>query len=135
MIWRALKRADIHATKEPTNLLGDNGNRADDLTLLPWDVTIVDIQASSYTSTTSVTPYEVAEETALPKRAKYARIIQLHIFIPIAIETLGPISMDFQRFFDSLGNHLSSVSGNPRETLFLYHRISVLIHISNLVAF
>ena len=49
---------------------------------------------------TSVTPCRAAEAAATRKRAKYADIIQLHIFVPIAIETLRPINMDGQRFLD-----------------------------------
>ena len=43
--------------------------------------------------------------------------------------------MDGQRFLDSLGERLSSISGDPRETTFLYQRLSVLIQIFNAVAF
>ena len=43
--------------------------------------------------------------------------------------------MDGQRFFDSLGERLSSLSGDPREATFLYQRLSVLIQIFNSVAF
>ena len=84
---------------------------------LTWDVTAVDTLASSYTPTTSVTPREAAEAAATRKRAKYTEIIQSHLFVPIAIETLGPINMDGQRFLDSLGERLSSVCGDPRETI------------------
>ena len=48
---------------------------------------------------------------------------------------MGPINLDGQRFLDSLGERLSSVSGDPRETTFLYQRLSVLIQIFNSVAF
>ena len=102
---------------------------------LTWDVTVVDTLASSYTTTTSVTPCEAAEAAATRKRAKYAEIVQWHLFVPIAFETLGPINMDGQRFLDSLDERLSSVSGDPRETTFLYQRLSVLIKIFNSVAF
>ena len=91
--------------------------------------------ASSYTPTTSMTPCGAAEAAATRKRAKYAEIIQSYLFVPIAIETLGPINMDGQRFLDSLDERLSSVSGDPRETTFLYQRLSVLIQIFNSVAF
>ena len=119
------------------------GLKPDGLTLVPWqsgcslmwNVTVVDILASSYMPTTSMTPCGAAEAAAKRKRAKYAKIIQSHLFIPIAIETLGPINMDGQRFLDSLGERLSSVSGDPRETTFLYQRLSVLIQIFNSVAF
>ena len=76
-----------------------------------------------------------AEAAATRKRANYAEIIQSHLFVPIAIETLGPINMDDQRFLNSLGERLSSVSGDPRETKFLYQRLSVLIQIFKSVAF
>ena len=46
------------------------------------------------------------------KREKYAEIIQSHIFVPIAIETLERIKIDGQRLFDSLGERLSSVSAS-----------------------
>ena len=51
------------------------------------------------------------------------------------METLGEINMDGHRFLDSLGERLSFVSGDPRETTFLYQRLSVLIQIFNAVAF
>ena len=55
------------------------------------------------------------------KRAMYAaEIVQSHLFVPIAFETLGPINMDGQRFLDSVSERLSSISGDPRETTFLY---------------
>ena len=69
------------------------------------------------------------------EESKYAEIIQSHHFVPIAIETLGPINMDGQLFLDGLGERLSSISCDPKETTFLYQRLSVLIQIFNAVAF
>ena len=82
-----------------------------------------------------MTPCGAAEAAATWKRAKYAEIVQSHLFIPITIDTLGPINMDGYRFLDSLGERLSSVSGDRRETTFLYQRLSVLIQIIKSVAF
>ena len=95
----------------------------------------MDTMVNSYTPTTSVTSCGAAEAAATRKRAKYAEIIQSHHFVPIAIDTLGTINMDGQHLLDSLGERLSSISGYPRETTFLYQRLSVLIHIFNAVAF
>ena len=138
-----MKRADVPSTKEPAGLLRGDGKRPDGLTLMPWqsgrsltwDVTVVDTLANSYTPITSVSSCEAVEAAATRKRAKYAEIIQSNHFVPIAIETLGPINMDGQRFLDSLGERLSSISGDRRETTFLYQRQSVLIQIFNAVAF
>ena len=137
-----MKRADVPSTKEPAGLLRSDGKRPDGLTLvlwqsgrsLTWDVTVVDTLANSDTPTTSVTSCAAAEAAAMRKRAKYAEIIQSHHFVSIAIETLGPTNMDGQRFLDSLGERLSSISGDLRETTFLYQRLSVLIQIFNAVA-
>ena len=82
-----------------------------------------------------MTPCEATEAAATRKRAKYVDIIQSHIFVPLAIETLGPIDMDGQRFIDSIGERFSSVSGDPREITFLYQRLSVLIQFLNSVLF
>ena len=126
--------------KEPAGLLRGDGKRPDGLPLLPWqsgltwDVTVADILTSSSTPTTSVTPCGAAEAAATPKSAKYTEIIQSHIFVSIAIESLEPINMYGQRFLESLGERLSSISGDPRVT-FLYQRLSVLIQIFNSIAF
>ena len=132
-----MKRADVPSTKEPAGLLRGDGKRPDGLTLVPWqsgrsltwDVTVVNTLANSYTPTTSVTSSGAAEAAVMRKRAKYAEMIQSHHFVPIALETLGSINMDGQRILRSLGERLSSISGDPKETTFLYQRISVLIHI------
>ena len=142
-IWWALKHANVPATKEPMGQLRCDEKGLDDFTLVPWqrgccliwDVSVVETLANSYIPTTSVTPCRAAEAAATRKRAKYADIIQSHIFVPIAIETVGPINMDGQRFLDSLGEHFLSVSGDARETTYLYQRISAVIKIFNLVAF
>jgi len=36
MIWRAVKRAQIQAVKEPAGLLRRDGKRPDGATLIPW---------------------------------------------------------------------------------------------------
>ena len=137
-----MKRTDISSTKVPAGLLRGDGKRPNGLNLVSWqsgrsftwDVTVVDILASSYTPITSVTHCGAAEAAATRKIAKYAQIIQSHYCVPIAIETLVPINMDGQRFLDSLGERFSSVFSDPRESTFLYQRLSVLIQIFNSVA-
>ena len=104
-IWRALKRSDVPSSKEPAGLLRDDRKRPDGLTLVPWrsgrsltwNVTVVDTLDSSYTPTMSVTPGGAAKAAATRRSPKYAEIIQSHLFVPIAIETLGPIIVDGQR--------------------------------------
>lgn len=55
-IYKALRRVDVPAVKEPSGLIRSDGKRPDGLTLIPWqggsclcwDVTVTDSLASSY---------------------------------------------------------------------------------------
>ena len=99
LIWRALKRADIPSTKKPTELLRGDGKRRKGLTLvhwqagkcLTWDATGLDTLASSYAKVTAAWVRGEADAAAERKSLKYASNTDMHIFVPVAIETLGPI--------------------------------------------
>jgi len=85
--------------------------------------------------TTSIIPGGVAEMAASRKVDKYACLAQSYIFEPLAFETLGPINISGQIFFNELGRRISLVSGDKRETSFLFQRLSVVIQRFNAVAF
>ena len=59
--WRAIKRAQMPAVKEPINLMRDDSKRPDRATLLPWargkpmvwDVTVQDTYAQSHIGNTA----------------------------------------------------------------------------------
>jgi hypothetical protein len=57
-----------------------------------WDVTVIDTLATSYLSSTSVTPGSAAEIAAARKEVKYINLATTYMFVPIALETMGPIS-------------------------------------------
>jgi hypothetical protein len=143
LVYRALRRADIPAVKEPAGLVRSDGKRPDGLTLVPWqggrsltwDGTIVDTFAASYLDATSSAAGGACEAAAIKKRAKYATITASHIFTPVAVETLGPLSQETVAFLADLGNRLSASSDDPREPGFLFQRVSVLIQRYNAVAF
>jgi hypothetical protein len=60
-----------------------------------------------------------------------------HIFTPVAVETLGPLAHEAVDFLTDLGkcNRLSVRSDDPRETTFLFQRVSILIQRHNAIAF
>src|SRR6218665_217604 len=58
-----------------------------------------------------------------------------HIFISLAMETLGPINITGQNFLRDLGRKLTTSTGDNRETCFLLQRLSVTIQRFNSVAF
>ena len=141
--WRALKRADIPSTKEPTGLLRGDGKRSDGLTLVPWqagkcltwDAKVVDTLASSYVSVIATRVGGAADAAAERKSLKCASITNTHIFVPVAVETLGPICSRGLSFLVEISNRLAAISGDARETSFLFQRVSVLIHRFNQIAF
>ena len=60
------------------------------------------------------------DTTGEHRRAKY-------LFQPVAIENLGPLEASALNFLSEVGRRLTSLSGDPRETSFLFQRLSMLI--------
>ena len=50
-----------------------------------------------------------------------------HIFVPIAMESFGPISAETLTFLCELGRRISVVTGDMRERTFLFQRFSIAI--------
>ena len=101
---------------------------------LTWDVTVPDTLAPSYANLSSVSAGSVAERAASLKAAKYSNLLPTYDFVAVAIESLGVINTDGQTFLRALGKRLSAVSGETRETDFLFQRLSVAIQRFNCVA-
>ena len=117
--------------------------REDGLTLIPWragrcllwDATVTDTLAVSYLSDTSLTAGAAAERASARKLDKYSELSSAYLFVPLAFETLGPINNEGLTFLSDLGQKLGIVTGDPRETSYLFQRISLLIQRFNAVAF
>jgi hypothetical protein len=143
IVVRALCRADTPAVKEPSGLSRSDGKRPDGLTLVPWacgrpaiwDVTITDTLAQSYVALSSEAAGSAAELAASRKNAKYIDLSRNHVFFPIAIETLGPICAEGRRFLRELGTRITAVTGDTRETAFLFQRLSIAVQHFNSILF
>src|SRR6218665_1059234 len=83
--------------------------------------------AASYLHLSSWVPGGAAEHAADRKRNKYATLTASHECVPIAVETLGLINREGREFLLELGRRGAVVSGDPRETVFLFQRLSVCI--------
>ena len=111
-------------------MLRGDGKRPDGLTLVPWqagkcltwDATVVDTLASSYVSVTATRVGGAADTAAERKSLKYASITNTHIFVPVAVKTLGPICSRGLSFLVEISNRLAAISGDARETSFLFQR-------------
>ena len=66
---------------------------------------------------------------------KYQTLARTHTFIPLALETLGPMNSKAITFFNELGRRLSAISGDARETSYLYQRLSIAIQRYNGICF
>ena len=94
---------------------------------LTWDVTVVCPLAESYIGDSAMNAGSAAEAAATRKAAKYAGLERTHIFQPVAVENLGTINASAYGFLAGLGQKISAISGDDRETCYLFQRISVLI--------
>ena len=105
-----------------------DGKRPDDVTLLPWsydkcltwDVTVPDTMATSHVDTTSTTAGAAADKAAANKRTEYAVLEQTHMFVPVAIATMGSWNNDSLNFVRSIGKKLTDVNGDPLETSYFF---------------
>src|ERR1700759_5418594 len=87
-----------------------------------------------YVAETSQSAGAAAESAARKKATKYGDLTRSHIFVPVAVESLGPINSSGVDFLSTLGKRLSDRSGDPRETSFLFQRISIINPRMNAVA-
>ena len=139
LIWRAL----VPSVKEPNGLFRSDVKRPDGLTLTPWQVgrclawvaTVVNALAASYIQASSTTAGSEAEGASECKEAKYSAISQTRIFVPLAVETLGVINQKGVKFLSEVANRRTLVTHDPRESSFLFQRISILIHRFNATCF
>ena len=67
--------------------------------------------AASYRTVSTSASGAVAEAAASRKTAKYASIANTHIFVPIAVETMGPVGAEAESFLSELGRRLSQHVG------------------------
>ena len=66
------------------------------------------------------------------KTAKYSSLSSSHVFVPVAVDTLGPLA-DEAQLLAEIGRRASLCTADPWEATFLYLRISVAIQRFNAV--
>ena len=101
---------------------------------LAWDFTSPDTLAHSHLAATRSQSSAAAEHAAGIKSSKYQALSSSHHFVPIAVETLGPWNAEGASFISTLGRRMAEVTGEPRETAFLFQRISMAVQRGNAAA-
>ena len=132
----------VPVTKKPCGLTRTSGRRPDGLTLTSWqagkpltrDVTVVSILAVSYVHLSSQSAGGAVEAAASRKTSNYANLPDTHIFQPLAFETHGTSHSSATDFLSvNVGGQSTAVTGDLRDTSFLWQRISVLLQRFNAV--
>jgi len=70
-----------------------------------------------------------------PGKHQSTHLSRLRMFQPLACETLGPINSPGVSFLVELGRRLTDVSGDARETMYLFQRVSLAVQRYNSVVF
>ena len=96
-----------------------------------WDATCSDTLAPSHQTLAAREVRAVAMEAEQRKCTKYAHLESSHIFIPIAVETLGALGPQAQSFFKEVARRVKSVTNEPRSHEFLIQRVAVAIQRGN----
>ena len=141
LIWRALTRASIPSVKESAALSCTDGKRPDGLSRIPWqggkcptwDVTVANSLAA--TCLCEHDSWQCHRRSCF-KEGQQILIAQSHVFVPLAIETLGPpINCKGLKLISELSDRLTAATDDPREASFLFQRISIIIQRFNAVCF
>jgi len=143
IIWRAMKRAQIHAVKEPVGLMRQDGKRPDGTTILPWsrgkplawDVTVPDTYADAHVANSARQAGAAATQAATNKTSKYSQLASTHIFYPVAIETAGTWHNQAVELIQEIGRRATVITGDPKETMYLFQQLSVALQRGNAVSF
>jgi len=79
---------------------------------LAWNFTCPDTLAASHLNVAVTGPGQVANHAEQLNIVKYAALSKEFQFIPIAIETLGPVGEEATRFLQELGRRIQFNSIN-----------------------
>ena len=142
LLARTLRSLGIPAVLEPPGLIRGDGKRPDGTTLIPWsggrsmlwDFTCPDTLAPSHLPKTMLLAGAAASEAEGRKRTKYASLEFSHVFIPVAVETLGPLGPGATDMIQSLGRRLVEASKDPRSGYYLRQRIDMAVQRGNAIS-
>ena len=94
----------------------------------------MDTVAPSHLPSTSKIAGSAAESAARNKSNKYSHLADNYIFVPFAVETLGPWCREAKSLISTIGRCLVQLTGDPRSSEFLRQRISIAIQRGNAVS-
>ena len=107
IIARALNLANLPAMLEPSGIVREDNKQLDGMTNVPWslvwDFTCPYTLAPSHLRSTAAEAGSAAKEAEERKVSKYRSIAAYHTFIPVSVETLGPMGPEAKSVLLELG--------------------------------
>ena len=139
-----MAKAGLPSVLEPVGLCSDSARRPDGLTLphwsvgksLVWDATVACTVASSYVRHSAHEMGWVAEHADSEKILKYQELQTRFHVVPVAFETLGPVSQGTARFIKELSKRMTAITGDTRESVFLRQQLSLAVqrgHVASII--
>ena len=125
----------VPAILEPHGIERRDGRRPDGMTLFPfsdgkslvWDATRVNTFAQTRLNAATTAAGGAAKEAEEAKRRKYDHLGRRFRFEPVAFETSGSCGPTTRAFLRELGARLTSVTGERRETEWLFQRCPLAV--------
>ena len=139
IVCRALKVSGVPSVLEPVGLDRGDGKRPDGISIFPfnqgksicWDATCMNTFSETSIINSAVEPGSAAKLAETSKRQKYPDLVQRFQFEPIAIETMGVYGPSTKIIITELGRRIREKTGEPRETIWLKQRLSIIIQRGN----
>jgi len=127
---------------EPGGLISGDARRPDGATMIPWergrclawDFTCPDTVAPTHLLNSSQASGSAAQAAESRKCLKYAGLATSHVFVPVAVETLGAWGPEAARLVGEVGRRLGIAQHEPRAGSFLRQRISLAMQRGNAIS-
>ena len=69
------------------------------------------------------------------KNTNYSQLSNTHVFVPVAIETVGTWHHQGVELVQEIGRRTANITDDARESTFLFHQLSVALQRGNAVSF
>jgi len=102
---------------------------------MAWVVTVPDNFAESHIGDTATEAGAAVNQETADKISEYDKLASTHIIYSVAIETGGTWKHWAVELVQKIGRRATLITGEPRESAFLFQQLSIALQRGNAVAF